>query len=407
MLLTTIKIEKAKPKDKPYKLRDGDGLFVLIHPNGGKYWRLRYSFARKEKEVALGTYPEVSLSDARDKRLAARKLVAGGLDPGAKKKEEKRLEVFNADNTFKAVAEDWHGRNKSKWTPDHAERLWRRLELYAFADLDSQPIASIKTPNLIALLRKVEKRGTLETAHRLAQTLNVVFRYAVHCGLIDQNPASDLRGVVAPHKATNFPTINAKELPEFFEKLDAVGTNPQNKIATRLLMLTFLRPGELQKSLWTDIDFESKQWRIPAERMKMRKPHMVPLARQAITLLQQLKEITGHSVYVFPSQQRQKNPYMSENTINQMLKRMGYKDKLVAHGFRALASTTLNEMSHFGKDIIEAQLSHMDEDKIRGTYNRAEYAEQRIKMMQWWADYIDAAASGNDKVVIGQFGKKL
>jgi integrase len=337
--------------------------------------------------------------DAREKRLTARKLVAGGVDPGAKKKEEKRLAVFNADNTFKAIAEDWHGRNKSKWTPDHAERLWRRLELYAFPDIGSQSIASIKTPDLIVLLRKQEKRGTLDTTQRLAQVLNVVFRYAVHCGVIAQNPASDLRGVVAPHKATNFPTINAKELPKFFEKLEVVDATAQNKIAIRLLMLTFLRPGELRQSLWTDIDFKAKQWCIPAERMKMRKPHMVPLASQSISLLRKLNELTGYSQYMFPSQQRQKHPYMSENTINHVLNRMGYKGKLVGHGFRALASTTLNEKSHFGKDIIEAQLSHMDEDKIRGTYNRAEYTEQRKKMMQWWADYLDGVQEEDDKVI--------
>ena len=271
------------------------------------------------------------------------------------------------------------------------------LRLYAFTDIGNRPIASITTPrSYSALLRKQEKRGTLDTTHRLAQVLNVVFRYAVHCGLIDQNPASDLRGVVAPHKATNFPTIKAEALPKFFEKLNAVDTNAQNKIAIRLLMLTFLRPGELRQSKWTDIDFKAKQWCIPAERMKMRKPHMVPLASQSIALLHHLKDLTGYGAYLFPSQHRRKHPCMSENTINDVLNRMGYKGTLVGHGFRALASTTLNERSAFGKDVIEAQLSHMDEDKIRGTYNRAEYAEQRRKMMQWWADYLTACETGKE-----------
>jgi len=404
MLLTDIKIQKAKPKDKPYKLKDGDGLFIVIHPNGGKYWRFRYFFAGKEKMLALGTYPEISLVDAREKRLAARKLVAAGTDPSAKKKEDKRIAIFQTNNTFKAIAADWHGRNKTQWTPEHAERLWRRLELYAFPDIGNLPIGSIKTPDLILLLRKQEKRKILDTAHRLAQVLNVVFRYAVHCGIIDQNPASDLRGVVAPHKAKNFPTINAKELPQFFEKLEAVDATAQNKIAIRLLLLTFLRPGELRQSLWTDIDFENEQWCIPAERMKMRKPHMVSLASQSIALLKELKELTGYSNYLFPSQQRQKHPYMSENTINHVLNRMGYKGKLVGHGFRSLASTTLNETRYFDKDVIEAQLSHRDEDKIRGTYNHAEYPEQRRKMMQWWADYLDGAETEQPKVIEGRFG---
>jgi len=400
MALTDLKIRNAKSRATAYKLSDGEGLYLLVKPTGSKLWQMKYRFIGKEKTLSIGQYPHVSITEARQKRFDAKKLLVDGTDPSGKKQEDKRLAVYHTANTFKAIAEDWHSRNKSKWTPDHSERLWRRLELYAFSDIGNRPIASIKTPELISLLRKQEKRGTLDTTHRLAQVLNVVFRYAVHCGLIDQNPANDLRGVVAPHKATNFPTINAKELPQFFEKLDAVNANAQNKIAIRLLMLTFLRPGELRKSMWTDIDFEKKQWRIPAERMKMRKPHMVALAKQVLGLLKDLKKLTGQGVYLFPSLHRRKHPYMSENTINQVLRHMGYKDKLVGHGFRALASTTLNEISNYSKDAIEVQLSHMDEDKIRGTYNRAEYAEERAKMMQWWADYVENAAStGGSKVI--------
>ena len=221
MLLSNVKVQNAKPQAKPYKLKDGDGLFLLVHPNGGKYWRLRYSFAGKEKLLALGTYPQISLLDAREKRNNARKLVANGTDPSFKKKEDKRLAAFAANNTFEAVAKDWHETNKSKWTPEHAERLWRRLELYIFKDLGKLPISSIRTPDLIPVLRKQENAGTLDTARRVAQVLNVVFRYAVHCGLIDQNPASDLRGVVTPHKATSFPLRSGKE-QRLLEMVDLV-----------------------------------------------------------------------------------------------------------------------------------------------------------------------------------------
>jgi len=396
MPLTDLQIRNAKPKAAPYKLSDGGGLYLLVKPIGSKLWLLKYRYSGKEKSLSIGQYPHISIAEAREKRFHAKKLLIDGTDPSAKKQEDKRLKAYNANNTFRAIAEDWHSRNKAQWSPNHAERLWRRLELYAFKDLGNRPITEIRTPELIPVLRKQEKLGTLDTARRLAQVLNVVFRYAVHCGLIDQNPASDLRGVVKPHKATSFPTIKSTELPEFFEKLDVVSAIEQNKIAVKLLMLTFLRPGELQRSKWTDIDFKEKQWVIPAERMKMRRPHMVPLSEQAITLLQKLKKLTGDGEYMFPSHHRRKHPFMSENTINHVLNRMGYKGKLVGHGFRSLASTTLNEESDFDKDVIEVQLSHMDEDRIRGIYNRAEYTDERRKMMQWWADYVLPSMVGHN-----------
>lgn len=390
-MLTDLAIRNAKPKLKPYKLSDGGGLYVLVKPSGSKLWQMKYRYLGKEKTFSIGQYPHVTISEAREKRFDAKRLLQNGVDISAHKQEEKRLSALKARNTFKAVAEDWHTTKKSSWTPDHAQRLWRRLELYAFPELANRPISDIKTPELITLLRKLEKRDKLETNYRLAQTFNVIFRFAVHSGLIEQNPASDLRGVLTPYQTTNFPTIKAEELPTFFVALHKVETSLQNKIAVMLLMLTFLRPGELRKSEWLDIDFEEQIWVIPAERMKMRRPHTVPLSTQALSLLQQLKELTGHGDFLFPSQQRRKNPYMSENTINHVLKRMGYKDKLVGHGFRALASTTLNEQSDFGKDAIEVQLSHKDADKIRGAYNRAEYMAERKAMMQWWGNFLESA----------------
>lgn len=388
MLLTDAKVRNAPKKAKIYRLRDGNALFLQVEPNGGKYWRLRYRHVGKEKMLALGTYPEVSLSEARDKALAARKLIAGGTDPGAKKQEEKRLAVYKADNTVEAVAKEWFDTNKPKWTPQHAERLWRRVELHVVAEIGSRPIADITSLELLDVIRKIEKRGTTEVSHRVLQTCGVIFRYAVLTKRMTYNPALDLRGALKPHKAKNYPTITLKEVPEFLKRLGAAKTSRQNQIAVRLLMLTFLRTGELRKSKWQDIDFEAKEWRVPAEIMKMRETHIVPLSRQALKLLKELKLMTGKSALVFPPQQRRRHMLMSENTINQLIKRMGYKGKLVGHGFRSLASTALNEAG-FPPDVIERQLAHAERNKVRAAYNRAEYLPQRRDMMQKWADLID------------------
>ncbi|MBN8542827.1 MAG: integrase arm-type DNA-binding domain-containing protein [Alphaproteobacteria bacterium] len=392
MFLSETAVRNAKPKSKLYRLKDGDGLFLQVHPSKAKYWRLRYFFYGKENVLALGTYPEVSLAEAREKRLQARKLLASGIDPNAKKREDKQRVMLDAKNSLRAVAADWHKTNKSKWTADHAHRLWRRLELHGFPELGDRPITSIRTPELIPLLRNLEKKGSPETAGRLAQVLNVIFRYAVHSGIIEQNPAADLRGVVAPVQKKHFAAIHPSELPELLEKLEIVETSPINKLATRLLLLTFLRPGELRNGLWSDIDWDNRLWNIPPERMKKRRAHIVPLSKQAMKLLKELHKISGYGRYMFPSQQRRKHPVMSENTINMVLKKMGYKDRQVAHGFRAIASTVLNESALFRPDVIEAQLAHIEENNSRKPYNRGEYLQERITMMQWWGDYIEKAS---------------
>jgi integrase len=390
MLLTDRAVRNAKPKTKVYRLKDGDGLFLQVEPSGSKYWRLRYFFLGKEKMLALGKYPEISLSDARDRRLAARKLLANDVDPSVKKKADKRLVALDAQNSFHAVAKDWHDTNKSKWTPEHATRLLRRLELYVFPELGDRPIASIKTPDLIPILRKQEKLGILDTAGRVAQVMNVVFRYAVHSGIIQQNPANDLRGILAPHTATHFAAIHPSELPELLGKLKTTATSTQNRIAVKLLLHTFLRPGELRYGKWEEIDWQGKLWNVPAERMKKRKPHIVPLSKQALLLLRELKTITGEGEYLFPSHHRRRHPVMSENTINKILRTMGYGGRQVGHGFRAIASTVLNESAEFRPDVIEAQLAHIEENSSRKPYNRAQYLEERRPMMQWWADYLAA-----------------
>ena len=405
MLLTETKVRNAKPKDRMYRLADGDGLFLQIVPTGGKYWRLRYFFTGKEKMLALGTYPKLSLSDARDRRIAAHKCLTDGIDPSAKKKQQKRLAVFNAANTFEAVAKEWFETNKPQWTPDHAERLWRRIVLHAVSEIGDRPIADISSLELLDMIRKIEKRGTTEVSHRVLQTCGVIFRYAVLTKRAKYNPIIDLRGALKPHKAKSYPTITAKEIPDFLKSLEKASTSYQNKLAVRLLMLTFVRTGELRQAKWEDIDFETKEWRLPAHTTKMRDDHIVPLARQTIELLGELKTLTGSKELLFPPQLRCRHMLMSENTINQLIKRMGYKGKLVGHGFRALASTTLNEKG-YSADVIERQLAHAERNKVRAAYNRAEYLPQRQTMMQDWADLIDGAVlKGN--VVIGKFDKAV
>jgi len=401
MPLTDRTIKNAKPKAKPYKLYDTEGMYLLINPGGSKLWRLKYRFGGKENILLMGSYPLISLTEAREARYQAKKLLLVNISPNAKKKEERLTAIFDANNSFKAVATDWHNTNKKKWTDENAQRIWRRLELYAFPHIGSRAVAHIKTPELVLILRKIEEQRKTETAKQLIQTLNWVFRFAVHSGILDRNPASDLRGVIAPRPATHFPAISPGELPALIRQLNSTATSQQNRIAVKLLMHLFLRPGELRYGKWSEIDWANSVWLVPAERMKIknRGPHVVPLSNQAIALLRALECITGYSDYLFPSQQRRKHPVMSENTINKILKKMGYADKQVAHGFRAVASTVLNESSLFRSDVIEAQLAHSEQNNSRKPYNRAEYIEERVVMMQWWGDYLQAAEnSSNSKL---------
>lgn len=392
MPLTEIAVKTAKLRHTPYKLTDGDGMFLLVHPNGSKYWRLKYRLHGKEKLLALGVYPEISLGEAREKRLAARKLITNGIDPTAKKKEDKRLAILNAENTFEAVAREWHETNKAKWTLKHGEKVLRRLELDAFPYIGSRPIISIKPGEILDMIRIIEKRGATHLSHRVHQSCNAVFRYGIATGRAEFNPAGDLQGALKAHSAKNYPALTAKALPAFFKKLEAVETTELNKHAVRLLLLTFVRQGEMRHAKWEHIDWKAKEWRIPAENTKMRERHIVPLAAQTLALLKQLKKISGHTLFLFPSQNRQKNPVMSENTVNVVLKRMGYQGKMVGHGFRALASTTLNEMG-FRPELIERQLAHAERNKVRAAYNRAEYLQERRDMMQKWADFLDNVAT--------------
>ena len=392
MPLTDKAIKNAKPQAKPYKLPDGEGLYLLVQPSGSKLWRMKYRFAGKENVLSIGKYPLVSLSEARDIRYQAKKSLKANIDPNNQKKQVKLAVIMDANNSFRAVAEDWHRVNRKQWTEEHADRLWRRLELHALPQLGTQPIIQIKTPELVFLLRKLEKSRKPETAVRLAQSLRNVFRYAVHIGILEHNPAADLNGIIASHEKNHFAAIHPSGLPELLTKLELAQITAQNRIAVKLLLHTFPRPGELRYGRWDEIDWENKLWHIPAERMKKRRPHTVPLSEASIALLRELEAITGYSEYLFPSQQRRRHPVMSENTINKILKNMGYGGKQVGHGFRAIASTVLNESGLFRPDVIEAQLAHVEENGSRKPYNRAEYLEERTVMMQWWSEYIGAAA---------------
>lgn len=406
MPLTDTTVRNVKPRSKPFKLADGEGLYLYVSPAGAKSWRFKYRFYGKEKLLTFGLYPEISLSAAREKRLEVRKQLAGEIDPSQKRREDRRMAQFDANNSFKAIAMDWHETNQAKWTKEHSSKILRRLEANIFPYIGHVPVKSIKPVELLDVIRKVEKRGATELSHRILQTCSVIFRYATATGRAEYNPASDLGGALKAHKANHYPTINAKEIPQLWHKLGIVGTAEEIRLAIKILLYTFVRQGELRHAKWADFDFKNSVWIMPAHATKMRREHVVPLSRQVVKLLQQLKRLTGTSELLLPSYQRRKNPMISENAINQVLQRMGYKGKLVGHGFRALASTTLNELG-FKPDVIERQLAHKEHNSVRAAYNRAEYLPERKKMMQQWADYVDSVIADTGRVVAFKNRKKV
>jgi len=387
MKLTNTIIRNAKPKDKPYKLADGHGMFLVVQPNGAKYWRLKYRFANKEKLLAIGVYPEVTLAQARERRADARKVLSAGNDPAQIKQEAKRLAVLKGENTFEAVAREWHEKRLHTWTPKHGEQIMNRLEADVFSKIGHRPVADVTAPELLSIARAIENRGALEIAHRAIQACGQVFAYAIVTGRAERNPATDLRGALKPVKKKHHAYLKADELPEFLQKLESYSGDVMTRLAFKLLLLTFVRTTELRAAEWQEINFDKAEWRIPAERMKMRDPHIVPLSTQAITLLQEVQKHSGNHQYVFPNQHKPAG-CMSQNTIIYALYRMGYHSRATGHGFRATASTILNEHS-FPSDIIERQLAHAERDEVRASYNHAQYLPERRKMMQWWADWLD------------------
>ncbi|MBT9186129.1 DUF4102 domain-containing protein [Pectobacterium carotovorum subsp. carotovorum] len=398
MPLTDVKVRSAKPEDKAYKLTDGEGMHLMVHPNGSKYWRLQYRFDGKQKTLALGVYPEITLSEARQRRDEAKRQIATGTDPSEQKKVDKQLRQTLVDNTFKAIALEWHEYKRPNWSKGYAEDLMEAFENDIFPDIGKRPVAEIKPLEMLTSLRKLEKRGVLDKLRKIRQACNQVFRYAIVTGRAENNPASELASALPPPKATHYPHLLPDELPDFLRALSTYSGSKVTQLATRILMLTGVRTIELRQAEWKEFDFEKRLWEVPKERMKMRRPHLVPLSNQVIDALQQLQAVTGRYNLVFPGRNDITKP-MSEASINQVLKRIGYHGKATGHGFRHTMSTILHEQG-YNTAWIELQLAHVDKNTIRGTYNHAQYLEQRRGMLQWYGDFVDGLEHGDVRKVV-------
>ncbi|NPU86554.1 MAG: integrase arm-type DNA-binding domain-containing protein [Syntrophaceae bacterium] len=394
MSLTDVKVRSSKPSTKQKKLFDGDGLFLLVMPHGGKYWRFKYRYDGKEKLLALGTYPEISLLDARERRDAARRQVAKGIDPGAVRKAQKKAET-EATETFEVIAREWHAKFTPTWTRGHAITIMSRLERDLFPWIGERPINDIKAPELLAALRRVESRGALESAHRIRTIAGQVFRYAVATGRAERDPSGDLKGALPqPGEKHHAAITDPKEVASLMRAIDGYEGHYVVRAALRLAPLFFVRPGELRHAEWAEIDFDEEVWNIPPGKMKMKNAHVVPLCRQAIEILTELIELTGASKYVFPSGRSFARP-MSNNALLAALRRMGYdKETMTPHGFRAMARTILDEVLQVRPDFIEHQLGHAVRDPNGRAYNRTAHLAERRKMMQLWADYLDGLKAG-------------
>ena len=390
MPLTNIQCKEASPKEKDYKLSDGKGLYLLVTKRSSKYWRLKFRFAGKEKVLALGVYPEVTLKEARNKTYLARKQLEEGIDPAATKRAKKLSLLQAAANSFEVIAREWFEKEKDSWSPAHVKKQKYLLEKNLLPYLGKLPITDITPLVLLDCLRKAESRGALETARRLRQVAGQIFRYAVVTGRAERDPTADLRGALKPPKVRHFPAItDPKRLGELLRAIDGFEGTPTVAIALRLAPLLFVRPGELRKMEWAEIDFDAKEWNIPAHKMKMNQPHLVPLSNQAVALLKEIEPITGRWQYVFPSERSRRKP-MSDNTLNAALRRLGYsKDEVTAHGFRATARTLLDEQLGYEPHLIEHQLAHEVRDTLGRAYNRTKHFSQRLILMQKWSDYLD------------------
>lgn len=398
MKLTDGAIRKAKPKAKSYKMADGGGLFLQVQPSGGKLWRYKYRFAGKEKLLSLGVYPDVSLRIAREDHTDARKLLANGSDPSAMKQTQKRQAKLSAVNSFEVIAREFHAMKAPIWTVHHATDWINTLEREVFPKLGHRPITEIEAPDVLDILRAIEARGAFEVRGRVLQRVRAVFAYAIASGRSRHNPAAELGGALAPRpKVQHFAALSADEMPEFLHALadyqERAKSSPVVFAATRLLAYTFVRTGEVRGAQWGEFDLDAGLWTIPAERMKAREPHTVPLSRQAVEIVRALHPLTGHLAVLFPSRNGE-GRVISENTVLKVIERMGYKGRMTGHGFRSVASTYLNNLGTIRPDMIEAQLAHGDKDRVRAAYNRADYMEYRKAMMQFWADTLDIMQQG-------------
>jgi len=397
-MLTVAKVKALKPKAKIYRVTDGGGLYLEVHPNGSKYWRQKYRYAGKEKRLAHGVYGsgggQISLAEARTKASDAKQLLADDRDPGEVKKLTKLIQQDISENGFEAVALEWFEKYCASWADSHGKRVLAGLENNIFPWLGNRPCNEINPPELLAVLRRIEARGALETAHRIKQICGQVFRYAIATGRAERDPSQDLKGALPPYQKKHFPTIiEPKKIGELMRAIHGYDGHFVTISALRLAPLVFVRPGELRHAEWSEINFDEAEWRIPAHKMKKKRIHIVPLSRQAILTLENIRPLTGSGKYVFPSVRSNQRP-MSDNTLTAALRRMGYpKEEFVPHSFRSMASTILNEHG-WNSDYIEKQLAHVESNKIRGAYNHAEYLPERREMMQEWADYLDKLKAG-------------
>ncbi len=391
MPLTDLQAKKAAPKEKPYRLTDGGGMYLEVTPSGGRYWRLKYRFAGKEKRLGLGVYPGVSLSEARDKREAARKLIAQGIDPSAERKQAKLAGQARAANTFESVGLEWHAKQGAKWSETYRHNVLTLLQRWLFADLGARPIADMNAPELLAALRRPEAKGAHETAHRLRRLAGEILRYAIATGRAERDIAADLKGALSPMTVRHMPAVTeAPQVAQLLRALDAYNGWGVVRCALRLAPLVFVRPGELRAARWEDIDLEAGLWSYTISKTKT--AHIVPLSRQAVALLREIQPLTGQSPYVFPSPRGQRP--MSENALRMALIALGYGETQTPHGFRALARTLLDEVLGFPPYIIEQQLGHAVRDQQGRAYNRTAHLPQRKAMMQAWADYLDKLKEG-------------
>ncbi|MBI4807735.1 MAG: tyrosine-type recombinase/integrase [Nitrosomonadales bacterium] len=400
--LSELAIKKAKPEAKPYKMTDGAGLYLQVEPKGSKYWRMAYRFAGKQKTLALGVYPDVGLADARARRDAARKLLANSVDPGLAKQAQKAAIIVQSENSFEAIAREWFNRHSPNWKENHSSKIIARLENDVFPWIGSNPIAELAAPALLAVVRRIENRGALETAHRALATCGQVFRYAVATGRAERDPTGDLRGALPPvRRDKHFAAItDPKRVGELMRDIDGYQGSYIVKSAFKLSPLLFVRPGELRKMEWSELDLDRAEWIIPAKKMKMGVTHIVPLAKQAVEVLREMQPLTGQGRYVFHGERDHDRP-MCDNAIRSALRRMGWSnEEMTPHGFRAMASTILDNMG-YKQEWLERQLAHEEPNKIKAAYKRDAwrmYLVERTAMMQAWADYLDKLKKGAEVI---------
>ena len=398
MPLSDTAVRNAKPSDKPYKLADRDGLYLLVN-HAGKYWRYDYRFQSKRKTLAFGVYPVTSLADARESLDKARKLIANGSDPAAIKRAEKREEKRLAANTFEAVAREWHEKQSVKWVPKNTARISSLLQRDIFTSIGRTPISQVTAGDLLRAIQKIEKRGNIETAHRAMQVSGQIFRYAIATGRAQADLSLVLKGALIPVKEKHHPSItDPRKIKDLLNAIEGYSGSFITQSALRLAPLLFVRPGELRHAEWSEIDFDKAEWRIAAGKMKMKAVHLVPLATQALIILKELKPLTGQGRYVFPGVRSYSRP-MSENTVNAALRRLGYeKNEITGDGFRSMASAILHEQG-WPHEAIERQLAHAERNKVSAAYNYAEHLPKRREMMRAWADYLDELKAGRSKTV--------